>query len=121
MKKRVPSGGDVLHRAEALRDVGSYDPKVMAAEDDELLIRLRLAGWSVQRLAWIVVTTMRICIVSSAWWKRTMRHGHSYGQVGAMHDQGPYPHFRCGKTKSLDMGWCITGCSTHNGLYLPWV
>ena len=43
-------GGDVMVRADAFARVGGYDPRVIAAEDNELALRFRRAGGTVFRI-----------------------------------------------------------------------
>ncbi|HMC94328.1 MAG TPA: glycosyltransferase, partial [Polyangia bacterium] len=43
-------GGDALIRRVALEGVGGYDPRLIAGEEPELCVRLRAAGFKVERL-----------------------------------------------------------------------
>jgi len=86
-------GGDVMIRIAALRQLGGYDPQVIAAEDDELGIRLRKAGGRLVRLD-------RNCTVHDAnmhrpseWWRRAKRCGYAYAQVSALHGAPPERKF----------------------------
>src|SRR5262249_36202743 len=42
--------GNVMHRVSALASVGGYREDVIAAEEDELCVRLRAAKWRIWRL-----------------------------------------------------------------------
>lgn len=83
-------GGDMMVRAAAFRQVGGFDPIVIAAEDDEFCLRLGKAGWRLMRLpvqmTWHDADMTRF----GQWWQRTIRNGHGFAQVGAMHP----PHFK---------------------------
>lgn len=78
-------GGDALMRIEALPMPGPYDESVIAAEDDELCIRMRKAGWKVWRLE--AEMTMHDAAIHAfrPWWRRMVRAGHAFAQVGNMH------------------------------------
>jgi GT2 family glycosyltransferase len=100
-------GGDVLIRVDALRAVGGYDPDVIAAEDDELGIRLRRAGgklWRIDR-----ESTLHDAAMTKAeqWWKRAMRCGHAYAQVSTMHGADAERYFVAEKRRSLTWGAAI--------------
>jgi glycosyltransferase involved in cell wall biosynthesis len=43
-------GGDAMMKIAAIRQVGSFDPSVMAGEEPELCLRLRNAGWRIWRI-----------------------------------------------------------------------
>ncbi|WP_347268614.1 glycosyltransferase family 2 protein [Paracoccus sp. (in: a-proteobacteria)] len=83
-------GGDMMVRVSAFRAAGGFDPTVIAAEDDEFCLRLARAGWRLQRLpeqmTWHDADMTRF----GQWWSRTIRNGHGFAQVGAMHPS----HFR---------------------------
>lgn len=86
-------GGDVLVRAAALAAVGGYDDQVIAAEDDELGVRLRRAGGHILRID--RVSTLHDADITSLrqWWKRAIRSGHGYGQVSDLHGAPPDRYF----------------------------
>ncbi|QEH39222.1 Glycosyl transferase family 2 (plasmid) [Aquisphaera giovannonii] len=86
-------GGDAMMRAEAVRQAGGYDPAVIAAEDDELCVRIRAAGWRVLRLdAEMTLHDMGMTRFSQ-WWRRSTRTGHAYAEGAAMHGGSPERHF----------------------------
>lgn len=78
-------GGDALMRVEAVVAVGGFREDVIAAEDDELCVRLRAAGWEIWRLdaemTWHDAAMRRF----GQWWRRAVRAGHGFAQVGALH------------------------------------
>ena len=87
------SGGIAMMRIDAFHAVGGFDPAVIAAEDDELCIRLRLRGGKVWRLerdmAWHDAAMTRL----SQWWRRSKRAGHAFAQVNAIHGGPPLHYF----------------------------
>ncbi|MDQ7777631.1 glycosyltransferase [Paracoccus aminovorans] len=86
----VACGGDMMVRVAAFRQVGGFDPTVIAAEDDEFCLRIGKAGWTLERLpvqmTWHDAAMTRF----GQWWQRTIRNGHGFAQVGAMHP----PYFK---------------------------
>jgi GT2 family glycosyltransferase len=86
-------GGDVLLRVDALRAVDGYNPSVIAAEDDELAVRLRRAGGRIVRID--VVSTLHDAAMTRVgqWWRRAVRCGHGYAQVNDLHGEAPEHYF----------------------------
>lgn len=78
-------GGDALMRTTAFSAVGGFDPTFIAGEEPELCERLRRAGWQIWRLdaemTWHDAAILRF----GQWWRRSVRAGHAYAQVGARH------------------------------------
>jgi glycosyltransferase involved in cell wall biosynthesis len=86
-------GGDVLVRVTALRQVGGYDPTVIAAEDDELCVRLRREGWRIRRIDADMTIHDAAMTRFGQWWRRAVRCGHAYAEGVAMHGAPPERHF----------------------------
>ena len=86
-------GGDALMRAAAVEAVGGYDPGVIAAEDDELCLRLRRAGWKVLRIEADMTVHDAAMTRAKQWWKRAERCGYAYANGAALHGRGPERHF----------------------------
>ena len=86
-------GGNFVIRAESFRKVGGFNPIVIAAEDDDLCLRVRANGGKILRLdapmAWHDAAMTRI----GQWWKRAVRSGYAFAQVSSIHGRGPYRHF----------------------------
>jgi GT2 family glycosyltransferase len=87
-------GGNLMVRAEAFRGVGGFDPAVMAAEDDELCLRLRRAGWKILAVAADMVLHDAALLRFRQWWTRARRAGMAYAQGAAMHGASPNQHFQ---------------------------
>ena len=62
-------------RAAALREVGGFDPTMIAGEEPELCRRLRAAGWRIMRLP--VPMTIHDAAMTrlNQWWLRAVRSG----------------------------------------------
>ena len=78
-------GGDVLVRASALQAVGGYNPEAIAAEDDELGVRLRRAGGRLLRIDRVSTLHDAAMTRLDQWWRREKRCGHGYAQVSDLH------------------------------------
>jgi len=78
-------GGDVMFRARALAEVGGYAEHVIAAEDDELGVRLRERGGVLLRID--QESTLHDADMDrfGQWWTRAKRCGHAYAQVSELH------------------------------------
>lgn len=86
-------GGDVMIRAAALREIGGYNPELIAGEDEEVGIRLRSLGGRLLRVD-------RTCTLHDAdmrrfsqWWSRAKRCGHAYAELYRMYGRPPERKF----------------------------
>jgi GT2 family glycosyltransferase len=78
-------GGDMMVRRTAFEAAGGFDDKVIAAEDDEFCVRIRGAGWRIRRLPLPMTRHDAAMLHFSQWWRRAVRTGHAFAQVGDMH------------------------------------
>ncbi|EPX82310.1 Dolichol-phosphate mannosyltransferase in lipid-linked oligosaccharide synthesis cluster [Salipiger mucosus DSM 16094] len=78
-------GGDMMVRAAAFRAVGGFDPGVIAAEDDEFCTRLRKTGGQLERLPQEMTRHDADMHHFGQWWRRAVRTGHGFAQVGHLH------------------------------------
>lgn len=85
-------GGDALMRIEALRQVGGFNPGLIAGEEPELCVRLRGAGWQVWRLDAEMTLHDAAITRFGQWWQRAKRAGHAYAEGYAMHGHLPERH-----------------------------
>ncbi|MGF1469603.1 MAG: glycosyltransferase [Sandaracinaceae bacterium] len=98
-------GGDVMIRADALQAVGGYDPSVIAAEDDELGVRLRKAtGGELIRLDRDSTLHDADMHRLAQWWRRAQRCGHGYAQVNHLHGAPPERYFRTNLRRTVLWG-----------------
>lgn len=74
-------GGDAAMRCAALREVGGFDPAMIAGEEPELCRRLRAASWRIMRLD--VPMTIHDAAMTrlGQWWRRAIRSGFGYAQA----------------------------------------
>ena len=82
-------GGDALIRTDAFKQVGGYNPDVIAGEEPEMCVRLRQAGWEIWRID--AEMTLHDAAMTSPrqWWKRNVRAGHAYAEGNARHGADP--------------------------------
>ncbi|MDM7950728.1 glycosyltransferase [Hydrogenophaga sp.] len=78
-------GGDMLVRYSAITSVGGYREDVIAAEDNEVCQRLIAKGWGLYRLDADMTHHDADMNSFSQWWKRAVRAGHGFAQVGDLH------------------------------------
>lgn len=83
-------GGDMMVRAQRFAELGGFNPRVIAAEDDEFCVRMRRSGLGIERLPMAMTRHDANMTRFSEWWRRTVRSGHGFAQVGHLHPD----HFR---------------------------
>jgi len=83
-------GGDMMVRAQAFLDLDGFNPQVIAAEDDEFCVRMRKSGLGIERLPLAMTRHDAAMTRFSEWWRRAVRSGHGFAQVGDLHPD----HFR---------------------------
>ncbi|MDX5381680.1 MAG: glycosyltransferase, partial [Rhodobacterales bacterium] len=83
-------GGDMMVRAPAFFDLDGFNPQVIAAEDDEFCVRMRKSGLGIERLPLPMTRHDAAMTRFSEWWRRAVRSGHGFAQVGDLHPE----HFR---------------------------
>ncbi|MCB9599822.1 MAG: glycosyltransferase family 2 protein [Sandaracinus sp.] len=86
-------GGDAMMRVEAFRQVGGFDPSVIAGEEPELCVRLRHEGWKLERLDAEMTLHDAAMTRPEQWWTRAVRAGHSFAEGAAMHGESPERHW----------------------------
>ena len=80
-------GGDMMVRVAAYEAAGGYNPRVIAAEDDEFCLRLGKAGWGLKRIPESMTRHDAAMLRFGQWWRRAVRSGHGFAQVGALHPE----------------------------------
>jgi cellulose synthase/poly-beta-1,6-N-acetylglucosamine synthase-like glycosyltransferase len=86
-------GGIALLRATAFRQVNGFNPSIIAAEEDELCLRMRRKGWKVVRIAAEMALHDIAMTRAGQWWRRNVRCGHAYAEGCARHGCTPERHF----------------------------
>lgn len=96
-------GGDMMVRVRAFREIGGFDPTVIAAEDDEFCLRLGQAGWKLLRLPLEMTLHDANMTRFGQWWQRAKRAGHGFAQLNRMHP----PHFQREKLRVWAYGLAL--------------
>jgi len=97
-------GGIVMIRVDSLAKVGGWNPAVIAAEDDELAVRLRQLGGKIVRLEHSMAYHDAAITRFEQWWRRSVRTGHAYAQVAALHGSGSEHYFVHERRRALLWG-----------------
>jgi GT2 family glycosyltransferase len=86
-------GGDAMMRVAPFREVGGFDPTLIAGEEPELCVRLRRAGFRIERLDAEMTLHDAAITRASQWWRRTVRSGHAFAEGAARHGASPERHW----------------------------
>ena len=73
--------------------MGGYNPSIIAAEDDELCLRIRAEGWKVLRIDAEMTLHDMAMTRFAQWWRRAVRCGHAYAEGVARYGRTPERHF----------------------------
>ena len=74
-------GGDAMFRVASLAEVDAYDPTMIAGEEPEMCIRLRVRGWTLARLDAEMTMHDAAMTRMKQWWSRNKRAGHAYAET----------------------------------------
>jgi hypothetical protein len=86
-------GGNAMMRLSMLQDVGGFNPELIAGEEPELCLRLRRAGYRIERLDADMVLHDAAMTRFVQWWRRSVRAGHAYAEGASMHGAAPERHW----------------------------
>lgn len=84
-------GGIALIRLEALEAAGGYRADMIAGEDTEMAMRVRKAGWRVQRIAAEMAWHDAAITRFGQWWRRQGRGGHGFAEMAWLHPDARWP------------------------------
>jgi glycosyltransferase involved in cell wall biosynthesis len=113
-------GGNVMIRVSALEAVGGYRDDVIAAEDDELSVRLRVAGWRLWRLDSEMAIHDAAMLHFGQWWRRAMRCGYGFALGSYLHGALPQRHFVWESRRTWLWGfWLPLGCLAASIAFWP--
>jgi cellulose synthase/poly-beta-1,6-N-acetylglucosamine synthase-like glycosyltransferase len=94
-------------RATAIEATGGYREDVVAAEEDELSIRLRAAGWRIWRLDREMASHDAGMTRFGQWWRRASRCGYAFAQGAQLHGAHPERHFVWETGRAWLWGACL--------------
>lgn len=83
-------GGDMMVRTRSFIALEGFNPLVISAEDDEFCVRMRKLGMGIERLPVNMTIHDAAMTRFGEWWRRAVRCGHGFAQVGDYHPD----HFR---------------------------
>lgn len=86
-------GGDSMMRVTAFQQVGGFNPTLIAGEEPELCVRLRLQDWKILRLDAEMTLHDAQMTRAGQWWKRFLRAGHAYAEGAWLHGREPERHW----------------------------
>ncbi|GAB1543465.1 hypothetical protein NUACC21_61400 [Scytonema sp. NUACC21] len=86
-------GGDAMMRVSAFKQVGGYNPTLIAGEEPELCVRLRQIGGRILRIDAEMTLHDAQILRLGQWWKRSIRNGHAYAEGSWLHGRSPERHW----------------------------
>ena len=114
-------GGDALVRADAFEQVRGFRADVVAAEDTELCVRLRAAGWRIWRLDEEMTVHDAAITRFSQWWRRSVRAGYCFAQGAYLHGASRERHFVWESRRAWLWGiWLPVACLGAGLAFGPW-
>jgi GT2 family glycosyltransferase len=113
-------GGIALMRVSALREVGGFDPRLIAGEEPELCVRLRGRQWKIWRLDQAMCLHDAGMTRFSQWWIRVERSGHAFAEGFAMHGGAPHFHWREDVRRAWIWGGALPLIALLGTLWLGW-
>ena len=78
-----------MMRVSALRQVGGFNPALLAGEEPELCLRLRRQGWKTLRVDAEMARHEMQMHHWRQWWRRSVRTGYAYAAGTWLHGRGP--------------------------------
>lgn len=97
-------GGDALIRVRAFEEVGGYRDDLIAGEEPEMCLRMRRAGWTIERIDAEMTLHDAAMIRASQWWQRAKRCGYAWAEGYALH--GAKDGYRKKEVLST-LGWAL--------------
>jgi len=85
----VDFAGLAMLRLSALRQVGGFDPTLIAGEEPELCLRLRRQGWKTLRVASEMAQHDMRMSHWQQWWRRAVRTGYGYAEGAWRYGRAP--------------------------------
>lgn len=111
-------GGIALMRAQAFKQMGGFDPSLIAGEEPELCLRLRRAGWQIWRLDAEMALHDAAMYRFGQWWRRARRAGYSYALGAALHGRTAERHNVAQTRRALTWGLGIPLTALLGGLLI---
>lgn len=86
-------GGDAIYRVDIFKDVGGFNPDLIAGEEPDLCLRIRMKKLKIWCLD--IEMTLHDANITrfSQWWKRSVRSGYAYALGADIHGAKPERHW----------------------------
>lgn len=109
-------GGDALMRVQAFEQVQGYNDTLIAGEEPDLCLRLRRAGWKIERIDAEMTLHDAAMTEARQWWNRHVRSGHAYAEGAHLHGDGPEHHWVKETRRSLLWGGVLPAVALGGAL-----
>jgi len=87
------SGGNAMMRLRTFSEVGGFNPELIAGEEPDLCLRLRVRGYRILRMADEMMLHDANMTKFGQWWRRIVRSGHAYAEGYSRHRRDPGQYF----------------------------
>jgi glycosyltransferase involved in cell wall biosynthesis len=113
-------GGVAMYRAEVFRSLGGFEEEIQAGEEPELCLRIRLAGWRVQRIG--AEMALHDAAMTSVWeWvTRAKRAGQAYAHCQWMHRAVAFRRRQVMRAVMWGVLWPVALVSALVGVWSSW-
>jgi len=85
--------GNVMLRRAALEEAGGYPEAMIAGEEPELSIRMRMRGWDIRCLPQEMTLHDAAITRFGQWWRRAVRSGHAFAALVDRHRGSPLHNY----------------------------
>ena len=113
-------GGIAMMRIAAFQAAGGFNPGLIAGEEPELCVRMRMSGGQIWRLeaemVWHDIAMTRF----SQWWRRRRRAGYAFANGVVLHGRPPERHYVPQLRRSLSWGLALPLLVFAGLLLTPW-
>ena len=112
--------GDMCVKVSVFKAINGFREDIIAAEDDDLCLRARRAGYKIFRLDAKMSHHDANIMHLSQWYKRSKRGGHGYANINHIHGNGPEKYFRRELISVMLWGGCVPlGFLSFLAIYPP--
>ncbi|MDS9466343.1 glycosyltransferase family 2 protein [Paracoccus sp. MBLB3053] len=113
-------GGDMLARHVALREIGGFDPTLIAGEEPEMCLRIARAGWGIHRLDAPMTLHDAAMTRFGQWAQRSRRAGHAFAEVSWRYRDGPEGFWRRETLRSVFWAVLLPLVILLGAMMTPW-
>ena len=109
-------GGDLMVRSDAFDAIDGFDARLICSEDEDFVLRLRKSGRLARRIGRDMTRHDANMTRFSQWWRRTLRAGHGFAEVGARHGD----HFVAERRRAIGYGMILPVLTLVGWIALGW-